>query len=40
VGDDSEWKKAMNDSESQMKFITSLIEFAKSEVLNKSSFFF
>jgi hypothetical protein len=40
VGDDSEWKKAMNDSESQMKFITSLIEFAKSEVLNKFSFFF
>jgi hypothetical protein len=38
VGDDVEWKRAMNNSESQMKFITSLIEFAKSEVINK--FFF
>ncbi len=32
VGDDSEWKAALQDSESQMKFIMSLIEFAKSQV--------
>src|SRR5689334_15066339 len=35
VGDDVEWKNAMKDSESQMKFIMSLIEFAKTEVIKK-----
>jgi hypothetical protein len=34
VGDDSEWKSAMKDSESQMKFIMSLIKFAESQVMN------
>ena len=34
VGDDSEWKKAINDSESRIKFIQSLIDFAKTEVMN------
>jgi hypothetical protein len=39
VGDDSEWKTAIKDYESQMKFVTSLIEFAKSQVINKFYFF-
>jgi hypothetical protein len=33
VGGDMEWKRVMNNSESQMIFITSLIEFAKAEVM-------
>jgi hypothetical protein len=34
VGDDSDWKAAMGDPESQLKFIKSLIDFSKSQVDN------
>jgi len=40
VGNDSEWKAALKDSESQMKLIMSLIDFAKSQVINKFLFYF
>lgn len=33
TGNDPEWKAAMNNSESRMKFIMSLIEFAQSQVI-------
>ncbi|CAF4261218.1 unnamed protein product, partial [Rotaria magnacalcarata] len=38
VGDDDEWKTAMNDSESRSKFITSLIDLAKSQDLDGLDF--
>lgn len=38
LGDDLQWKIAMNTSESRMQFIMSLIEFAKSQVIK--NFFF
>ncbi|CAF3477114.1 unnamed protein product [Rotaria socialis] len=38
VGDDDEWKTAMKDSESRSKFITSLIDFAKSQDLDGLDF--
>jgi hypothetical protein len=40
VGDDSEWKLAIKDADSQMKFIMSLIKFAQSQVMNKFDFLF
>lgn len=33
LGDDAEWKEAMKDSESQIKFIQSLIHFVQSQVI-------
>jgi len=40
IGDDTEWKLAIKDSDSQKKFIKNLIEFAKSQVINRFFFVF
>jgi hypothetical protein len=39
LGDDAEWKAAIQDPESQLKFITALIDFAKAQVINEISLF-